>query len=106
MEKKTVVNPNEEIIKKLNAEHEELFDKMTRLANTISDPVKVAKIGPLQVSLLEGQLKACRHTTTFSRPESSFSSNLTGSKIKVQGYKTLDFFYIMDITERLICTRM
>ena len=58
MEKKTTVNPNEEIIKKLNAEHEELFGKMTRLANAISDPVKVAKIGPVQVSLLEGQLKA------------------------------------------------
>ena len=58
MEKKTITNPNEEIIKKLNAEHEELFDKMTRLANTISDPVKVAKIGPVQVSLLEGQLNA------------------------------------------------
>ena len=58
MEKKTVANPNEEIIKKLNTEHEELFDKMTRLANTISDPVKVAKIGPVQVSLLEGQLNA------------------------------------------------
>ena len=48
--KKTAVNPNEEIIKKLNAEREELFGKMTRLANAISDPV--------QVSLLEGQLKA------------------------------------------------
>ena len=58
MEKKTGANPNEESIKKLNAEHGELFDKMTRLANTISDPVKVAKIGPVQVSLLEGQLKA------------------------------------------------
>ena len=58
MEKKTVANTNEEIIKKLNAEHEELFDKMTRLANTISDPVKVTKIGPVQVSLLEGQLNA------------------------------------------------
>ena len=58
MEKKTITNPNEEIIKKLNTEHEELFDKMTRLANTISDPVKVAKIGPVQVSLLEGQLNA------------------------------------------------
>ena len=58
MEKKTVANPNEEIIKKLNAEHEELFDKMTRWANTISDPVKAAEIGPVQVSLLEGQLKA------------------------------------------------
>ena len=58
MEKKTVANTNEEIIKKLNAEHEELFGKMTRLANTISDPVKVTKIGPVQVSLLEGQLNA------------------------------------------------
>ena len=58
MEKKTSVNPTEEIIKKLNTEHEELFDKMTRLANTISDPAKVAKSGPVQVSLLEGQLKA------------------------------------------------
>ena len=58
MEKKITVNPNEEIVKKLNAAHEELFDKMTRLANAISDPVKVAKIGPVQVSLLEGQLKA------------------------------------------------
>ena len=58
MEKKTVANTNEEIIKKLNAEHEELFGKMTRLANAISDPVKVAQIGPVQVSLLEGQLKA------------------------------------------------
>ena len=58
MEKTTVANTNEEIIKKLNAEHEELFGKMTRLANTISDPVKVTKIGPVQVSLLEGQLKA------------------------------------------------
>ena len=58
MEKKTAANPNEEIIKKLNADHEELFDKMTHLANTISDPVKVAKIGPVQVSLLEGQLNA------------------------------------------------
>lgn len=58
MEKKTIANTNEEIIKKLNAEHEELFGKMTRLANTISDPVKVTKIGPVQVSLLEGQLKA------------------------------------------------
>ena len=58
MEKKTTVNPNEEIIKKLNTEHEELFDKMTRLTNAISDPVKVTKIGQVQVSLLEGQLKA------------------------------------------------
>ena len=58
MEKKTTVNPNEEIIKKLNTEHEELFGKMTRLTNAISDPVKVAKIGQVQVSLLEGQLKA------------------------------------------------
>ena len=58
MEKKIVANPNEEIIKKLNEEHEDLFGKMTRLANTISDPAKVAKIGPVQVSLLEGQLKA------------------------------------------------
>ena len=58
MEKKTTVNPNEEIVKKLNTEHEELFGKMTRLANAISDPVKVAKIGSVQVSLLEGQLKA------------------------------------------------
>ena len=58
MEKKTTVNPNEEIIKKLNTEHEELFGKMTRLTNAISDPVKVTKIGQVQVSLLEGQLKA------------------------------------------------
>ena len=58
MEKKIVANPNEEIIKKLNEEHEDLFGKMTRLANRISDPAKVAKIGPVQVSLLEGQLKA------------------------------------------------
>lgn len=58
MEKEDCLNPNEEIVKKLNAEHEDLFGKMTRLANAISDPVKVAKIGPVQVSLLEGQLKA------------------------------------------------
>lgn len=58
MEKKIIANPNEEIIKKLDTEHEDLFGKMTRLANTISDPAKVAKIGPVQVSLLEGQLKA------------------------------------------------
>ncbi len=51
-------NPNAEIIKKLNEEHEELFEKMTRYSATISDPAKVAKIGPVQTALLEGQLKA------------------------------------------------
>ena len=34
------------------------FGKMTRLSATITDPAKVAKIGPVQTALLEGQLKA------------------------------------------------
>lgn len=58
MAKEVNANPNAEIIKKLNAEHEDLFGKMTRLTATITDPAKVAKIGPVQTSLLEGQLKA------------------------------------------------
>ena len=56
--KSTNTNPNAEIVKKLNEEHEELFGKMTRLSATITDPAKVAKIGPVQTALLEGQLKA------------------------------------------------
>ena len=31
-----------------------------------------------------------------------YASRLIKSKNKVRGYKTLDFFYIMDITERLL----
>ena len=56
--KSTNTNPNAEIVNKLNAEHEDLFGKMTRLSATITDPAKVAKIGPVQTALLEGQLKA------------------------------------------------
>lgn len=56
--KSTNANPNAEIINKLNEEHAELLGKMARLSATITDPAKVAKIGPVQTALLEGQSKA------------------------------------------------
>ena len=48
----------DEALDKLNKEHIEIRDKITNLTNTLNDPEKVEKIGPVQITLMKGQLES------------------------------------------------
>ena len=48
----------DETIDKLNKEHIEIRDKITNLTNTLNNPEKVEKIGPVQITLMKGQLES------------------------------------------------
>lgn len=48
----------DEALDKLNKENIEICDKISNLTNTLNDPEKVKKIGPVQITLMKGQLEA------------------------------------------------
>ena len=48
----------DEILDKLNKENIEICDKISNLTNTLNDPKKVEEIGPVQITLMKGQLEA------------------------------------------------
>jgi hypothetical protein len=48
----------DETLDKLNKENIEICDKISNLTNTLNDPKKVEEIGPVQITLMKGQLEA------------------------------------------------